>query len=80
MNVSLTPELERFVEETVASGRYSSASEVVRASLRRFEEEESWKAYAKSRISEGLLDVGAGRTVSREELLSEIKQRRRKQA
>jgi putative addiction module CopG family antidote len=33
MNVSLAPELERFVEETVASGRYRSANEVVLAVL-----------------------------------------------
>lgn len=40
MNVSLTPELERFVAERVASGRYRSASEVVRAALRLLEKEE----------------------------------------
>lgn len=40
MNVSLAPELERFVAETVASGRYRSASEVVRAALRLLEKEE----------------------------------------
>lgn len=34
MNVSLTPELASFVRAQVASGRYGSASEVVRASLR----------------------------------------------
>jgi antitoxin ParD1/3/4 len=34
MNVSLTPELERLVEEQVASGRYKSSSEVVRDALR----------------------------------------------
>jgi putative addiction module CopG family antidote len=34
MNVSLTPELASFVRAEVASGRYASASEVVRASLR----------------------------------------------
>ena len=34
MNVSLTPELERFVDEKVKSGLYNSASEVVRESLR----------------------------------------------
>jgi antitoxin ParD1/3/4 len=33
-NVSLTPELEAFIDDTVASGRYRSASEVVRAALR----------------------------------------------
>jgi antitoxin ParD1/3/4 len=40
MNVSLAPELERFVAESVASGRYRSASEVVRAALRLLEKDE----------------------------------------
>jgi antitoxin ParD1/3/4 len=40
MNVSLTPELEAFVHDKVASGRYTSASEVVRESLRLLEERE----------------------------------------
>ena len=34
LNVSLTPELVAFVAPQVASGRYASASEVVRAALR----------------------------------------------
>ena len=34
MNVSLTPELKRIVNQRVASGLYGSASEVVRAALR----------------------------------------------
>ena len=34
MNVSLTPELERLVNEKVESGLYSTASEVVREALR----------------------------------------------
>jgi len=38
MNVSLTPELDRFVAEKVESGRYTSASEVVREALRLLEE------------------------------------------
>ena len=33
MNVSLTPELDRFVAAKVESGRYNSASEVVREAL-----------------------------------------------
>jgi antitoxin ParD1/3/4 len=33
-NVSLTPELERFAEACVRSGRYNSVSEVTRAALR----------------------------------------------
>jgi len=40
MNVSITPELESFVAETVATGRFSSASEVVRAGLRLLEQQQ----------------------------------------
>ena len=39
MNVSLTPELEKFVAKEVRSGLYHTASEVVRAGLRRLKEE-----------------------------------------
>ena len=38
MNVSLTPELDKFVAGKVDSGRYNSASEVVREALRLLEE------------------------------------------
>lgn len=39
-NVSLTPEIEAFITACVASGRFRSASEVVRAALRLLEEAE----------------------------------------
>jgi antitoxin ParD1/3/4 len=44
MNVSLTPELEKLVSSKVESGRYNSASEVVREALRLLEEHESARA------------------------------------
>jgi antitoxin ParD1/3/4 len=40
-NVSLTPELERFAEACVKSGRYNSVSEVTRAALRLLQEAEA---------------------------------------
>jgi antitoxin ParD1/3/4 len=40
MNVSLTRELDKFVAAKVASGRYTSASEVVREGLRLLEEQD----------------------------------------
>ena len=49
MNVSLTPELERSVAERVASGRYRTASEVVRAALRLLEKEEKGELHHGSR-------------------------------
>jgi antitoxin ParD1/3/4 len=44
MNVSLTPELDRFVAGKVESGRYTSASEVVREALRLLEEHDRARA------------------------------------
>jgi len=43
MNVSLTKELENFINELVASGMYFSASEVVRDGLRLLKEQEKIK-------------------------------------
>jgi antitoxin ParD1/3/4 len=40
LNVSLTPELEKFVQTRVATGRYQTASEVVREGLRLLEIQE----------------------------------------
>ncbi len=40
MNVSVTPELEKFVQDLVATGRYHSASEVFREGLRLLERAE----------------------------------------
>lgn len=73
MNVSLTPELEAFIQETVATGQYTSASEVVRASLRTFREQERWKAYAQAKIQKGLQDVAEGRVVDGEEAMRRIR-------
>jgi len=44
VNVSLTAELEKFVSAKVDSGRYNSASEVVREALRLLEEHDQARA------------------------------------
>jgi len=65
MNVSLTPALEKLVEEKVKSGLYNSASEVIREALRLFEAYQSVQianlSSLKSDIALGLADVQAGR-------------------
>ncbi|HWE00766.1 MAG TPA: type II toxin-antitoxin system ParD family antitoxin [Tepidisphaeraceae bacterium] len=49
-NIALTPHLDRFVQTTVDSGRYQSASEVVREGLRLLEEREQERLGALSRL------------------------------
>ena len=65
MNVHLTPELEKFVHEKVASGRYNSASEVVRESLRLFEELDRIKLNRyeelRQKVEVGLRNADAGK-------------------
>ncbi len=53
MNVSVTPELETFVQSLVASGRYHSASEVFREGLRLLEQAERGRLLEKW-LTEGL--------------------------
>ncbi len=55
MNVSLTPELEKFVTSKVGSGRYNSASEVVREALRLLEEHDQVRS---SQLAEFNAELG----------------------
>ena len=54
MNVSLTPELEHFVQSKVQSGRYNSASEVVREALRLLEDHEKARVAQLAEFNEEL--------------------------
>jgi len=54
MNVSLTPELDQFVVTKVASGRYTSASEVVREALRLLEERDQARSAQLTAFNEEL--------------------------
>ena len=58
MNVSLTPDLEKYVQNKVQSGRYQSSSEVIREALRLLEEKDQEREQRlralKADIQEGL--------------------------
>lgn len=54
MNVSLTPELEKYIQDKVDSGLYSSASEVVRAALRELQKEDDHRDYLRREIQRGV--------------------------
>ena len=65
MNVSLTPELEKYVHDKVSSGGYASASEVVREALRQSRDRQraelDYKHYVDEKIQRGLKDIEEGR-------------------
>jgi antitoxin ParD1/3/4 len=54
MNISLTPRLEEMIREKIASGSYSSASEVVREALRLLELEDQLRALKLQRLRQDI--------------------------
>lgn len=88
MNVSLTPELENFVQTKVKSGRYNSASEVVREALRLLEDHEKARAAQlqefRSELDRRLAFLDRGKGVEGEEAFARIRrkseERRKKRA
>ena len=79
MNVSLTPELEKLVESKVQSGRYQSASEVIREGLRLLDDQDRLRkaqieeVRRKIRIGIDQLDKGEGIDGGR--VLAELKKK-----
>lgn len=53
VTVSLGPHYEEFIRESIAGGRYNNASEVIRAALRRMEEDEARIAALRAALIEG---------------------------
>jgi len=88
MNVSLTRELEKFVNDKVESGRYNSASEVVREALRLLEERDQARGVQIAAFNQELkhrlasLDRGDAvePAVVRQRLQQKSKERKRRSA
>ena len=83
MNVSLTPELEKFVEKEVNTGLYQTASEVVRAGLRRLKEERDVRLMRvpatleelESQLLQSVESPDAGKGMSGEEVFRRLRKR-----
>ena len=77
MNVSLTPELERFVQSRVASGRFQTASEVVREGLRLLEDRELARETAlkdlRANIRRGVQQADRGEILDGDAVFEEIR-------
>lgn len=63
MNLSLTPELEKFIQYKIDCGMYSNASEVVRDALRRMDEHDAWRDL-RGFMSPRILDAKSGNIIT----------------
>lgn len=81
MNISITPELEKFVQQEVETGLYQSASEVIRAALHRLKEDKerkprfmvSSKAELEEKLLEGITELDRGEGLPCEQVFAELK-------
>jgi antitoxin ParD1/3/4 len=89
INVSLTPKLEEFVQSRVSSGRYQTASEVVREALRLLERQEKERdeglELLKEKLRRGVAEAEQGNALDGDEVFNELREliddrRRAKQA
>jgi antitoxin ParD1/3/4 len=80
VNISLTPELERMVDDKVKTGRYASASEVIREGLRLLEEQDEVKqmrlAEVRQKIDRSIDQLDRGLGIPGSEARARLRQRR----
>lgn len=79
MNISLTPELEQFVNAKVNSGMYTSASEVIRESLRLLHTYEDLQNHRIKELNQAI-DIGfnqlnAGNKISAKSSYNKLKKK-----
>lgn len=87
MNISLTPELDRYVEGKVKSGLYHSASEAIREGLRLLKERDALQEIReeelRKQVREGFAQIQQGDALefsSAEEIVAHITQEGRRRA
>lgn len=79
MNISLTPELEKYIQDKVNSGLYTSVSEVIRESLRLMNTYDDLQKHRIEQLNQsietGLLQLQAGKKVPAKEAYQRLKKK-----
>lgn len=80
MNISITRELEELVNEKVKSGRYTSASEVIREALRMLAEHDQLYQIRLEELRKAVKEgLESGEPIPAEEVFRELRQKITKQ-
>jgi antitoxin ParD1/3/4 len=78
VNVSITPELDEFLQNRVNSGRYQTTSEVVREALRLLERQERDRDEAlqrlKAKLERGAGEAERGELLDADEVFDELRE------
>ncbi len=78
VNISLTPELNAFLQTRVSSGRYQTTSEVVREALRLLERQENEREGAllqlKAKLERGAGQAERGELLDGDEVFDELRE------
>lgn len=78
VNISITPELDAFLQSRVQSGRYQTTSEVVREALRLLERQENEREEAlhqlKAKLDRGAAQAEHGELRDGDEVFNELRE------
>ena len=78
VNISLTPELDAFLQKRVKSGRYQTSSEVVREALRLLQRQEKERDSAfkqlKAKLGRGAGQAGRGEILDGDDVFDELRE------
>lgn len=84
MNVSLTPALEKLIQEKVKTGLYNSASEVIREALRLLEEQDRLRRMKfedlRKDIAVGIAQADRGDLIEGKEVFRKLRARNKEQS
>lgn len=78
-NINLTPQMHKFVDARIRSGKYANASEVLRAGLRALERSER-EDQAKLEALRTALEAGEASGIAEGDVLGEVRERIRRRA
>jgi antitoxin ParD1/3/4 len=78
-NINLTPQMDKFVDARIRSGRYANASEVLRAGLRALEQSER-ENQARLEALRAALAAGEASGVAEGDVVGEVRDRIRRRA